>query len=311
MKFWGATMSHHQPTAAATRSPAKMSSMSGRGATRPIRSLVFAALAPFVAGCAIHPLPDDVTRETTYSIVQKVRCEAQRGLLEGEGRWLRDGTVAYDFTFNINEKNGAGGGFTLTDPFKSGTFTLTGTAKADRTRLANRNFKVIDSFAELRATNCSQEALEKNWIYPLAGDVGMYEAIATFAKLQKVDNPEAGKLFTFADTLTFTTTFEGGLTGRVTLSPVTNRLRFTEGNLNVGASRTDVHQVIVTASAGPQVASRRGFRAFVGGVGAPGNTLLATTVLQQSVGHEDRALYELDRQQTLDFIRRGLLVGAP
>jgi hypothetical protein len=223
MKFWGATMSHHQPTAAATRSPAKMSSMSGRGATRPIRSLVFAALAPFVAGCAIHPLPDDVTRETTYSIVQKVRCEAQRGLLEGEGRWLRDGTVAYDFTFNINEKNGAGGGFTLTDPFKSGTFTLTGTAKADRTRLANRNFKVIDSFAELRATNCSQEALEKNWIYPLAGDVGMYEAIATFAKLQKVDNPEAGKLFTFADTLTFTTTFEGGLTGRVTLSPVTNR----------------------------------------------------------------------------------------
>ena len=29
------------------------------------------------AGCAIHPLPDDVSRETTFSIVQNIRCEAK------------------------------------------------------------------------------------------------------------------------------------------------------------------------------------------------------------------------------------------
>jgi hypothetical protein len=33
-----------------------------------------------LAGCAIHPLPEDVTRETSYQIVQKIRCEAREAL---------------------------------------------------------------------------------------------------------------------------------------------------------------------------------------------------------------------------------------
>lgn len=30
-----------------------------------------------LAACAVHPLPEDVTRENTYHIVQKIRCEAR------------------------------------------------------------------------------------------------------------------------------------------------------------------------------------------------------------------------------------------
>jgi hypothetical protein len=34
----------------------------------------------FLGGCAIHPLPDDVTRHSTYQIVEKIRCEGREAL---------------------------------------------------------------------------------------------------------------------------------------------------------------------------------------------------------------------------------------
>jgi hypothetical protein len=36
--------------------------------------------ALLLGGCAIHPLPEDVTRNTTYDIVQKIRCEGREAL---------------------------------------------------------------------------------------------------------------------------------------------------------------------------------------------------------------------------------------
>jgi hypothetical protein len=38
------------------------------------------ACAFFVAGCASHPLPEDVTRETTVQIVRKIQCEGRQAL---------------------------------------------------------------------------------------------------------------------------------------------------------------------------------------------------------------------------------------
>jgi hypothetical protein len=31
----------------------------------------------------------------------------------------------------------------------------------------------VDSFDELRSARCAPEILEKNWVYPLADDLGM------------------------------------------------------------------------------------------------------------------------------------------
>jgi hypothetical protein len=279
------------------------------------RGIALLCLAPFLAGCAIHPLPEDVTRKTTHSIVEQVRCEAKRAVLD-HGAGLGNASIAYDFEFNINEHNDASGGITFTNPFKAGgSFGLTASAGADRTREAVRNFKIVDSFDELQQAKCTQEALEKNWIYPMAGDIGMYEAVATFAKLQKIEHPAAGKLFTFADTLNFTTTFHGDINSTVTLSPVTDRFRVTEGNLSLVNSRKDFHKVIVSMVAGPQVLARRqsrsgrsgGARFSTFGV-VPGNGLLSTTLVQQASDSEDRALYELDRQRTLEFQRRAINV---
>jgi hypothetical protein len=42
-------------------------------------ALIFVA-AFLLGGCAIHPLPENVTRDTTYDIVQKIRCEGREAL---------------------------------------------------------------------------------------------------------------------------------------------------------------------------------------------------------------------------------------
>jgi hypothetical protein len=45
-------------------------------------------VAVSVTGCAIHPLPDDVTGVSTFTIVKKIRCEARDALKEYLISWL-------------------------------------------------------------------------------------------------------------------------------------------------------------------------------------------------------------------------------
>src|SRR5260370_37723493 len=104
-------------------------------------------------GCAIHPLPEDVSRKATYDIVDKIRCEA-KAAVEDYGRGFGDAKIGYNFTFDITENNDASAGFTLTDPFKIGTFNLTAGADLNRKRSGNRNCQFIDSVNDLRKMNC-------------------------------------------------------------------------------------------------------------------------------------------------------------
>jgi hypothetical protein len=303
--------------------------------TRAIGGLAFLILAPLLAGCAIHPLPDDVSRKSTYDIVEKIRCEA-KAAVEQYGRGFNNASIVYDFLFNINETNNASTGFTLFDPFKSGTVNVVANAGLNRTRDGNRSFELIDSFDDLRKMNCTRDR-EVNWIYPLTGDVGMYDAVATFIRLQHADNPGGTRIFTFADTLTYTTTFNGGLTSTLTLAPVTDRFRIAAANAGLSGSRMDMHKVVVTMAAGQQtVVDRSGNRTLrrtvpridapmarlgndlnggpgVGGLAGSFNTILSTRMLQQESGPENRALYEQDRQRQLELQRRSqdvrVLVG--
>jgi hypothetical protein len=295
------------------------------------------AFLPLLMGCSIHPLPDDVSRKSTYDIVDKIRCEA-KAAVEQYGRNFNDASIVYQFTFDIDEHNDANAGFTLLNPFANGTFNLSTTASANRERQGVRNFELIDSFNDLRKMNCSRDR-EVNWIYPLTGDIGMYDSVATFIRLQKADNPGAGRIFTFADTLTYTTTLTGGATATLALNPAPEQFRFTAANAGLSASRVDVHKVIVTMAAGQQTvvdssgkrlvrrmvpfidapiagsaistAGRSNLAAVRGtdaGLGVNGsfNNLLSTRMLQQQSGAENRALYEQDRQRQLELQRRSL-----
>ncbi len=310
------------------------------------------ALLPLLVGCSIHPLPDDLSRKSTYDIVQKIRCEA-KAAVTNYGQKLNS-AIVYAFYFNINEHNDASAGFTLTNPLAgaASSFDLTANGLAGTIRDGRRSFEVLDTFDDLRKMNCSRDR-EVNWVYPLTGDVGMYDSVATFIRIQQAAGPdgvdEAGKpkVFTFADTLTYTTTFTGGATAKVALAPFTDQLRLTAASSGLSGSRMDVHKVTVTMAAEklpvvepsgrvsfrrsvpyvdvPMAGAgfRRGDRRFAGG--APGggdgglgvsggfNNLLSTRMLQQDSGAENRALYEQDRQRQLELQRRAtdirVLVG--
>jgi hypothetical protein len=43
---------------------------------------IFVATAPALAGCSAYRLPDDATRKSIYDIVEQIRCEARRAVIE-------------------------------------------------------------------------------------------------------------------------------------------------------------------------------------------------------------------------------------
>ena len=301
---------------------------------RPIHGLVISALAPILASCSAHPLIDDVTRSTTFDIVEKIRCEARRAVIAHGQRLGNDTTVAYEFTFDIKEENNASGNFTWFLPLTGGNFQLAASAGSDLTRRATRMFTIEDNFGDLRKANCSPEALERNWIYPIAGDIGIYEVVTTFAKLHGIENPTGTEKFSFHDNLTFVTFLGAGV--QPTLTLLGNRSRVTDAGANLSAQRVDFHQVLISITGQRQTAStiaslrsvsggaprstgRSGgassvrsyqvLRRNVAGPAAPGaivthNSNLATTLLQTGDDPQVNALHELDRVRQLELQTR-------
>lgn len=278
------------------------------------RVVFVGALVLGLSACSTFPLPEDVTRKTTYDIVQQIRCEARRAV-DDVGYYYKTASVAYEFEFNITEDNNAGGDIASTIPFMNGgSFSVVANAGSNRIRQTKRNFKIADTFDELRQTECSREKIEANWIYPIAGDIGVYEVVRTFILLQNVRNQRSGEVFTFADTLTFTTSLNGGVQPKLVLSPVTDRFRIVAANASFNASRSDIHTVTLTlAGAPPKSTNSPVGKTLVPLVGltAGNNSLVATTIIQSAVNPKDRALLELDRQRLLTLQQRSqnLLVG--
>jgi hypothetical protein len=281
-----------------------------------------AAAAAMIAltGCSTHPIPDDVTRISTFDIAEQIRCEAKRAVDAYPYRYTT-AALAYEFTFEITEANSESGDLTAVIPFTGGgRFSILAGAGSNRERTTKRNFKLSDTFEQLKRMDCRREILERNWAYPIAGDIGVYEVVRTFLRLQKANNPKAGDVFTFADTLKFTTAFNGGIQPKLVLNPVTDRLRVVEANANLSARRSDVHQVVLTMAGGPERDTRMPVGASLAVVGrapvllgaaASPSSLVSTTVLQAVVSPRDRALLELDRQRILTLQERtpNLLIG--
>src|SRR5262245_45651398 len=85
-----------------------------------VRASGIAAFAA-LAGCSMHPLPEDFSRASTVDIVRSLRCEARDGMesvltsLRPDQRSnaeaiIRATKIGYDFSFKIDETNDAGGG---------------------------------------------------------------------------------------------------------------------------------------------------------------------------------------------------------
>jgi hypothetical protein len=296
-----------------------------------------AAIAPVLAGCSTFPRPEDVTRKSTLAIVHQIRCEAKRAVVNVA--YNRDNpypnpinyttaSISYDFMFDIFENNNASADGTWGLPYTlGGMFSLTASGQFDRNRHTIRNFKITDTFEELYNTQCddAQPQLE-NLLYPISGEIVIYEVVSTFINLQQIGNPKAGEVFTFADTLQFTTTLSAGVKPKLVISPFTDRFRLAGANGNFSADRTDFHKVMITlAGEKPRLlAGKPGAKTSGTAFGATArataaqmgllqtnSALVSTTLLQTGSNPKDRSLLELDRQRIIELQNRAqnLLIG--
>jgi hypothetical protein len=293
-----------------------------------------AAIAPALAGCSTFPRVDDVTRKSTLAIVHQIRCEARAAVLKfaynSDNPYpnpinYTTASIAWDFTFDIMEDNNASADATWGLPYTlGGLFSVTAKGQFDRTRKTVRNFKIKDTFEELYNTNCDKVTPQpENLIYPISGEIGVYEVVKTFILLQQIDNYKAGEVFTFADTLTFTTALSAGVTPKVVIGAFPDRFRLASANGSFGADRTDVHKVMLTLAGekprglvakktnqGQLGDSARAAAAAMSGV-QTNSSLVSTTLLQTQSNPQDRALLELDRQRIIELQNRAqnLLIG--
>jgi hypothetical protein len=298
-------------------------------------ALVVAAL-PLFAGCAIHPVPEDVTGVTTYHIVRQIRCETRQALIDiikdklsdlaNDGstvaqqlllkyqsdpesiagfhvnmfqgpdyvevrsfiKLFADAAIAYNFDLTMTENNDLSADISLLKPLTNPKFTLGISAGAKRKRSNERTFTVADDFTylikQLNTPNdagkryCDRYIVGPNYIYPIAGRIGVDKTIRTFMELTllgglaKLDKPTGPP--TMTDKLTFTTALSLSATPQIEFAPVNSTFHLASGSLTGLADRTDQHQVTVGLAIGgkglAELGPSRGF------VFAPDRRVIAT-----------------------------------
>jgi hypothetical protein len=273
------------------------------------RVLAVLSISLLSAGCAIHPVPENVTGVDTEDIVRQIRCEARDALVDiiklklkelseqgsataqellqeyernpdavedfhwrlfpGQGytqvqRFIKlfaEAAIAYSFDLQMTENNDLTTDINLVNPLAAPKLTLAINAGALRRRTNQRVFTSVDTFgflvAQLNRRNayneryCNKRIVIKNYIYPIAGRVGVAKTIGTFINLTVVGAlggpaTQQGKgPPTMVDKLTFTTTVNGSATPKVEFAPVGDRLQLANASLKASADRSDRHEVTI------------------------------------------------------------------
>jgi hypothetical protein len=310
------------------------------------------AAASATTGCAIHPLPENVTGLNTTAIVLHIRCEARTALKHATTAFLlnptlnfREGTlitaqkladgtlafadfdpskleplardsllkyenaaIAYDFTFDIAEDNAAGGSVNFIGAVTHGTFGLGVGASSDLNRQTIRNFRVTDTFGELRRMQLCEDEVStaRNYVYPVTGSVGLDEVVMTFVDLNEFERlgnaSGTSKVPVLADTFSFITTVGGSITPSVALSPVHPRFEVASASVPLTASRRDTHKLVVAMSLPPAAAAPARGRPAVGIL-----SLSAPHLHSGRTPAEERALSEIDNQKTINSLNNIVL----
>jgi hypothetical protein len=304
------------------------------------RRLVFRRLpiAPFViafpvglAACSMHPLPEDFSRASTYDVVEKIRCEAKAGLnrIPAGHPFLASSAIGYDFTFEITETNDLGdktaankGQLKFEKPgFRDGSNHIWDfTGSATRIRKNTRQFRIVETLADLKQAHCPDGNKSPDWIYPIAGSIGMDELVGTYVSLERLTDLAGGVLSNkidtrpalFSDVLTFTTKLKGGAAPTLTLQTIRGKFRLSTAKIGTSASREDEHSVTVALAQDEKTrveppAARSGLRARAaarGDVDAPTGlsrqgARKVDAVAEEGIPATSRVLFELERRRVL------------
>jgi len=250
-------------------------------------------------GCSIHPIPDDLVGDTTVQIVKKIRCETRLAVEKhaSDARY-RSAAIAYDFRLTVTENNRASGAAAFGLPFTNGRFSLNIGAGEDKQRIGVRNFQIVETFAELRKEDCSVQATNANYRYPITGIVGLDEAIGTFVKLNERGLLEQAKGpgASYVDALEFATVLRGSVEPAVELTPLADRFRLSQGRISLAADRADVHRLTIALSVPVKVAKKVGPER----AGEIGTT---ETAKDRALNGLERFKYFETQQKILDSLR--------
>jgi hypothetical protein len=238
-----------------------------------------AAGAVALAGCSLHPLPDDVSIYSTEEIVRNVRCEAkeavrqriQEALFEAgitdinPEEVLKDrniarirrknpvlaakffaygvSTIAYRFDFHIVEYNHNDASVNFAAPFTTGEFTLALGGKLHKDRDGHRTFTTAERFEKLVNLRCEGWVQPgPNIVYPVTGSIGVGKMINAFIDVSEL----GGGHEKFTDNITFTTVVRGKINPVLELVPVMNQFRVVKAEGIFESKRNDIHNVKVS-----------------------------------------------------------------
>ena len=206
----------------------------------------------------MHPLPEDFSRASTYDIVEKIRCEAREGLrdVKPDHPILKHTAIGYDFVFEIDEDNNATKGelnFASNGFTKGTSHALDFSGSATRKRKNKREFRIVETLEQLNKASCAEPTQRANWVYPIAGAIGIDEVVRTYIRLERLTdlgtgfvNEKFGKDFVvFSEDLDFTTEIGGGVTPTLELATVAGKLKLSKATLFAEAKRKDVHSVTI------------------------------------------------------------------
>jgi len=163
---------------------------------------VVAVLATLLAGCSMHPLPEDVSRASTYDIVERIRCEVKEALDAFKddrhaNRIIGLTAIGYDFSFDMGEGNHIrdvgdrtpGAALKFQRPSvadKTKAFSLDVTARAEKFRRNVRRFRIIEELKDVKEhpLDCSNATKRRNPVYPITGATGLGEIVSTYVRLE-------------------------------------------------------------------------------------------------------------------------------
>lgn len=232
-----------------------------------IRSSYVTVVAIFVAGCAIHPLPENVTDFNTAGIVEKIFCETRAAIKKYDRNLLGykdkertkpvyefDGaTAVFEFDFIITINNDATAEASFVVPISQGTFSIAFNGGTTKQRKADRQAKIAKTFGSIRKLQDKDCARFKDRIsvkYPITGNIGMEELVRTFFELK----PKQQLVATYRDKLSFTTTFNGSVNPSITLLPSPGKT--IKAAATLAGDRSDLHQVTVQLSRAKTIAEK-------------------------------------------------------
>lgn len=192
---------------------------------------------------------------------------------------IMSAAIAYSFDLTMTEANNLTTTIDLLGPWRN-KFLLGVTGDANRSRSNERTFTVTDTFQFLLANlntkveagrhYCDDQIVGPNYIYPIAGQIGVYKSVQTFFELSvlgglSVDKAKPGQTGapTMSDNLKFTTTVDLSGTPKVIFTPIGTGFQFADASLTGMVQRMDVHQVTIGLALSPSgvadVGTLRGF----------------------------------------------------